>query len=206
MRLLTAALAGREKTGNGCQIDFSMLDGQVSLLTLAAVLGIVAALETGRGWGGQVMGRTAAGRLRISGAGAPEFRTCAMGAQQTGGAHIALLESEPVPSVNNRFAADSDPAGDLQNRFAGLMRLVQLQEITRREFAGHVYNLETRDGIYFANTIISHNCTCDLEYKEFQDLAIMGIRPEKEKPKAKPGEEPAARDNTAAALIAAAEP
>jgi len=33
---ILAALVGREKTGKGCQIDFSMLDGQVSLLTLAA--------------------------------------------------------------------------------------------------------------------------------------------------------------------------
>src|SRR5258708_8992078 len=31
-----AALAGRNRTGKGCQVDFSMLDGQVSLLTLAA--------------------------------------------------------------------------------------------------------------------------------------------------------------------------
>lgn len=33
---ILAALAGRERTGSGCQIDFSMLDGQVALLTLAA--------------------------------------------------------------------------------------------------------------------------------------------------------------------------
>jgi crotonobetainyl-CoA:carnitine CoA-transferase CaiB-like acyl-CoA transferase len=33
---ILASLAGREKTGNGGQVDFSMLDGQVSLLTLAA--------------------------------------------------------------------------------------------------------------------------------------------------------------------------
>lgn len=33
---ILASLAGREKTGSGCQVDFSMLDGQVSLLTLAA--------------------------------------------------------------------------------------------------------------------------------------------------------------------------
>src|SRR4051812_16515416 len=30
------ALAGRAKTGKGCRVDFSMLDGQVALLTLAA--------------------------------------------------------------------------------------------------------------------------------------------------------------------------
>ena len=33
---MLASLAGREKTGKGCYVDFSMLDGQVSLLTLAA--------------------------------------------------------------------------------------------------------------------------------------------------------------------------
>lgn len=33
---ILAALAGRARTGKGCYVDFSMLDGQVSLLTLAA--------------------------------------------------------------------------------------------------------------------------------------------------------------------------
>ncbi|HEX7052989.1 MAG TPA: CaiB/BaiF CoA-transferase family protein [Burkholderiales bacterium] len=33
---ILASLAGREKTGSGCHVDFSMLDGQVALLTLAA--------------------------------------------------------------------------------------------------------------------------------------------------------------------------
>ena len=33
---ILASLAGAEKTGKGCYVDFSMLDGQVSLLTLAA--------------------------------------------------------------------------------------------------------------------------------------------------------------------------
>jgi crotonobetainyl-CoA:carnitine CoA-transferase CaiB-like acyl-CoA transferase len=33
---ILAALAGRDRTGNGAYVDFSMLDGQVSLLTLAA--------------------------------------------------------------------------------------------------------------------------------------------------------------------------
>ena len=33
---ILAGLAGRSRSGNGCHIDFSMLDGQVALLTLAA--------------------------------------------------------------------------------------------------------------------------------------------------------------------------
>jgi crotonobetainyl-CoA:carnitine CoA-transferase CaiB-like acyl-CoA transferase len=33
---ILTSLAGRSRTGNGCYVDFSMLDGQVALLTLAA--------------------------------------------------------------------------------------------------------------------------------------------------------------------------
>ena len=33
---ILASLTGRERTGKGCYVDFSMLDGQVALLTLAA--------------------------------------------------------------------------------------------------------------------------------------------------------------------------
>ena len=33
---ILASITGRTRTGKGCQVDFSMLDGQVSLLTLAA--------------------------------------------------------------------------------------------------------------------------------------------------------------------------
>ena len=33
---ILSSIAGREKTGKGCRVDFSMLDAQVSLLTLAA--------------------------------------------------------------------------------------------------------------------------------------------------------------------------
>jgi crotonobetainyl-CoA:carnitine CoA-transferase CaiB-like acyl-CoA transferase len=33
---ILSALQGRHRTGKGCQVDFSMLDGQVALLTLAA--------------------------------------------------------------------------------------------------------------------------------------------------------------------------
>ena len=33
---ILAALAGRNRTGKGCYVDFSMLDGQIALLTLAA--------------------------------------------------------------------------------------------------------------------------------------------------------------------------
>src|SRR3954471_2655497 len=33
---ILAALAGRTRTGKGCYVDFSMLDGQIALLTLAA--------------------------------------------------------------------------------------------------------------------------------------------------------------------------
>src|SRR5260221_334584 len=45
---ILAALAGRSRTGKGCQVDFSMLDGQVALLTLAGEHREVHLAEIGR--------------------------------------------------------------------------------------------------------------------------------------------------------------
>jgi hypothetical protein len=41
---------------------------------------------------------------------------------------------------------------------AGLVTAVQICKVERRQFAGHVYNLETTQGWYIAENIITHNC------------------------------------------------
>ena len=41
---------------------------------------------------------------------------------------------------------------------AGLVAPTQIVHVDRREFSGHVHNLETRQGWYLANGIIAHNC------------------------------------------------
>jgi SPP1 gp7 family putative phage head morphogenesis protein len=43
--------------------------------------------------------------------------------------------------------------------FAGHISLDRILEVSRSSFAGHVYNLQTVDGWYSANGIVTHNCT-----------------------------------------------
>jgi hypothetical protein len=48
--------------------------------------------------------------------------------------------------------------GDLIKRIASLISPTQVVHVERRKFSGHVYNLETKQGWYIANNIITHNC------------------------------------------------
>jgi HK97 family phage portal protein len=48
--------------------------------------------------------------------------------------------------------------GDLMKRIASLVSPTHVVHIERRKFSGHVYNLETKQGWYIANNIITHNC------------------------------------------------
>jgi hypothetical protein len=56
----------------------------------------------------------------------------------------------------------ADPARDRLDRLARLIGAAQITEVRQFDFAGHVYNLSTRDQWYFAAGIIAHNCVCDV--------------------------------------------
>jgi hypothetical protein len=45
-------------------------------------------------------------------------------------------------------------------RHPGAMAADEVVEVNRSEFRGYVYNLETRDGWYVADGIVTHNCRC----------------------------------------------
>jgi len=53
---------------------------------------------------------------------------------------------------------DAQACDDLANRLAGLVAPVRVVNIERRDFRGHVYNLETEQGWFIADHIITHNC------------------------------------------------
>lgn len=63
--------------------------------------------------------------------------------------------SEPLSQV--RFA-DAEGGRDLFKRLSGSVTLSDVVEIKRHPFSGHVYNLQTSEGWYVANGIITHNC------------------------------------------------
>jgi hypothetical protein len=51
-------------------------------------------------------------------------------------------------------------SGDFTDGHAALVEPSAVVEVVRREWFGHVYNLETETGIYNANGVIVHNCRC----------------------------------------------
>ena len=62
------------------------------------------------------------------------------------------------------FADTSGPAsvaaGERLDGLAGAVSTDHVISVNRRTFSGHVYNLQTSEGWYIANNIITHNCRC----------------------------------------------
>jgi HK97 family phage portal protein len=67
-------------------------------------------------------------------------------------------ESVALEMAKERRVSDADEPGEIATRFAGLIAPVEIVEVNRRKFSGHVYNLETVQGWYIAQGIITHNC------------------------------------------------
>jgi hypothetical protein len=84
--------------------------------------------------------------------------------------HSQIHAGTSVASFDASFAEDSTygPAadavgfGDRLLAHSGLVQLDQVIEVRRYPFIGHVYNLETTEGWYIGNGIVSHNCRCEL--------------------------------------------
>lgn len=57
------------------------------------------------------------------------------------------------------FFGEPNRLGNLACALTSAMTLVEVVEIERRHFAGHVFNLETNQGWYLANGIVASNCT-----------------------------------------------
>lgn len=86
--------------------------------------------------------------------------------QQSSLSTAMLLETEIFPVPQDATPAQSESKRDIEQALPGLMRFVKLKSIFKDYFSGHVFNLETTDSYYFANTIIVHNCSCYVEYRD----------------------------------------
>lgn len=54
--------------------------------------------------------------------------------------------------------ADAEDVGDLLHRLAGQVEFGYVIKVERRYFSGQVYNLQTTEGWFACNSIITHNC------------------------------------------------
>ncbi len=82
-------------------------------------------------------------------------------------------QSQPVKSFTNTGAVASSLLSNINARFSSHIKTVEILDLIIGEFSGHVYNLETVEGWYFANGIVTHNCECAL-------LAIVSPREDSE--------------------------
>lgn len=69
-------------------------------------------------------------------------------------------QAEPFQASDHRAPGDPEFDRHRQDAHIGVIELTELQEIHRRAFRGHVFNLQTEQGWYVSNGIVSHNCRC----------------------------------------------
>ncbi len=75
--------------------------------------------------------------------------------------------------AHDDLGRDPETSADGIDRLAPHVRLVKLLDVRRLDFSGHVYNLQTATGWYFAAGLIVHNCECVL-------LPVLSDTPEDE--------------------------
>lgn len=77
----------------------------------------------------------------------------------------SLRKPKALPVPQNSSPWDSGPIRDCEKAFASNVGYVKLREIGIRNVRTHVYNLQTATGMYLSNAIVSHNCSCEVEFK-----------------------------------------
>ncbi len=65
-------------------------------------------------------------------------------------------------AASDDLVSDSELARKLMNGFAGPVFSDKVVDVKRVSFSGHVFNLETEEGYYIAEGILTHNCRCVL--------------------------------------------
>lgn len=79
---------------------------------------------------------------------------------EVGFAHAAQLDAGLHQPALDDVAADAELARYIQDGSTGAVLVDNVINVERYAFSGHVYNLETEQGHYTCNGIVTHNCRC----------------------------------------------
>lgn len=77
-------------------------------------------------------------------------------------ATVPWLDTQTKQAVADQLASDADGFCQSLLALTGEVATTKIVKVYRGHFNGHVYNLETVDGYYVAESIITHNCRCAL--------------------------------------------
>lgn len=74
---------------------------------------------------------------------------------------VKFAGSAAIPK--NRYI-DIETVGDLRESLPFATKATRVVKVNKQFFSGHVYNLQTRDGWYVTEGIVSHNCRCHWQW------------------------------------------
>jgi len=74
------------------------------------------------------------------------------------GSDICVVRTDGLSE--QRLGGERESLNRFLGAHAGEISLDRITKLRVRDFAGHVYNLQTKTGWYLANGIVTHNCMC----------------------------------------------
>lgn len=89
-------------------------------------------------------------------------RVCAAHASAHGGAPVAYLNPRLLEPETDGSTADSEGFCESLLALSSDVATDEIVSVDVHAFSGHVYNLETDQGWYIGNGIVTHNCRCTL--------------------------------------------
>lgn len=99
----------------------------------------------------------------LGGEALPFLRLCPRHALQHRAGAAPQLDAVRQQDALDGTTRDAEFYGDLLRRPASGVFLDNVVSVERRDFAGHVYNLETENHLIVAQGIVTHNCRCTIE-------------------------------------------
>jgi hypothetical protein len=112
----------------------------------------------------------AASGMRGSGQSLPLIGARVRHALEHGSAAISRLDSSGAQSAIDSHTADPEAVGDALDGFAITVTQHEVVSVEQDSFSGHVYNLQSRSGVYTTDRgTIQHNCRCYLQFGDQAD-------------------------------------
>src|SRR5690606_4721499 len=118
----------------------------------------------------------ATGSVGSQGSGTSLFRSGALRSEPVGLAGGTNGETQLIESARNDLTTDIEGSRHGQDTFPRVVAPSKIVKIGRHSFIGYVYNLDTGQGWYISETIVTRNCRCTMLLVEPGETTDMSNR------------------------------